>query len=663
MKRKLFYRYLLYVIFLGTFTGCEKSILEDALKYSGDNRYELEKVLSYYSKPGTDPLKLRAARFLIENMLGHYSYNGDDILRFYHEADSVLSLFPKENLKQRPFLELLCNDFESIAFKYPDLTSNIIEDILIIKADYLIENIDAAFDLWRNRPWAMHLSFEEFSEYILPYKVEELQQLDYWRDTLKGRFNNNYFAEPYNDEYRNSVFGIALSINQEIKDKIKPFSTFSRFNYSGYKLLNAETIYKLPFGECGDYSILAVSVLRSEGIPASLDYNLQWGRKGSRHLWSVLHNNFGKSIPFHGALDLDPGEVFYPVGFMSKAYRKTYSINKEVSRHNREAAFLKNYFSVFSKDVTREYMLTSDISISLNKKVKDKYVYLANFDNKNWTVVDFGKINGKKGVFTNVGRDIVYVILGYNGKGLVPVSYPFLLKSNGEISYLRADNETTQTMRITRKHPISKYLAGMQNRIIGGQIQASDDRGFSEYETLYTIDSLLFPDKVNLPNSKPYRYWRYYSPPKSYCTIAELQFFRDDSADPLVGAIIGTEGSHDNNSARKMKERAFDGDWLTYSQSDEETGAWIGMDFGVPTSIRKVRCVPRFDDNGIRAGDRYQLKVWQEGRWKILKDTIPEDKIIYFKDIPVGGLYLLSNLTRGIEERFFTYEKDRQIFW
>lgn len=38
---------------------------------AGDNQGELEKVLEHYAG---EPMKLEAARFLIENMPGHYSY-------------------------------------------------------------------------------------------------------------------------------------------------------------------------------------------------------------------------------------------------------------------------------------------------------------------------------------------------------------------------------------------------------------------------------------------------------------------------------------------------------------------------------------------------------------------------------------------------------------
>ena len=63
---------LLYTLFLlWVFCSCtEPSRLETALLQSGANRPELEKVLSHYKD---EPLKYRAACFLIEHMPGKYS--------------------------------------------------------------------------------------------------------------------------------------------------------------------------------------------------------------------------------------------------------------------------------------------------------------------------------------------------------------------------------------------------------------------------------------------------------------------------------------------------------------------------------------------------------------------------------------------------------------
>jgi hypothetical protein len=157
--------------------------LEDALNCAGHNRPELEKVIEHYSKKTCDSLKLKATYFLIENMPGHYSYKNNVILNYYKEIDSILDSKEIKGIKK--------NKIEAIAKKYQGQLKEYIEDIKIISADYLIYNIDSAFELW-NKPWTHHLSFEEFCESILPYKCTELQQMDYWRDSLSKKFTTMY---------------------------------------------------------------------------------------------------------------------------------------------------------------------------------------------------------------------------------------------------------------------------------------------------------------------------------------------------------------------------------------------------------------------------------------------------------------------------------------
>ena len=70
-------RTLLFVCSLSlVFSSCNDSRVNGVLKNAGENRSELESVLRHYEN---DPLKLQAARFLIENMDVHYSHGGDAV--------------------------------------------------------------------------------------------------------------------------------------------------------------------------------------------------------------------------------------------------------------------------------------------------------------------------------------------------------------------------------------------------------------------------------------------------------------------------------------------------------------------------------------------------------------------------------------------------------
>lgn len=44
-------------------------------------------------------------------------------------------------------------------------------DAQVIKADYLIENIDLAFEAWQQRGGDKYCPFDDFCNYLLPYWV------------------------------------------------------------------------------------------------------------------------------------------------------------------------------------------------------------------------------------------------------------------------------------------------------------------------------------------------------------------------------------------------------------------------------------------------------------------------------------------------------------
>jgi hypothetical protein len=67
--------FCIIIFFSVIFPSCKENNLEKALRLSGKNRPELERVLIHYKN---DVLKLKAAQFLIENMPGHYSYAGNN---------------------------------------------------------------------------------------------------------------------------------------------------------------------------------------------------------------------------------------------------------------------------------------------------------------------------------------------------------------------------------------------------------------------------------------------------------------------------------------------------------------------------------------------------------------------------------------------------------
>ena len=143
---------------------------------------------------------------------------------------------------------------------------------------------------------------------------------------------------------------------------------------------------------------------------------------------------------------------FSPPKVIPKVYRNTYAINPERWEYRQNAKY-QYPFELGKKDVTSKYFLTSDITIpidkSLRKQLKDKYVYIASAvrsDENPWQVVDFGILNREKACFHDMGREVLYTIMGYDGSKLIEITDPFILHKDQSIEYINADTLNSNSL-------------------------------------------------------------------------------------------------------------------------------------------------------------------------------------------------------------------------
>ena len=78
--------------------------------------------------------------------------------------------------------------------------------------------------------------------------------------------------------------------------------------------------------------------------------------------------------------------------------------------------------------------------------------------------------------------------------------------------------------------------------------------------------------------------------------------------------------------------------------------------------IQFIQFAPRNDDNAISPGDDYELFYWND-RWISLGTKVASDFSIQFDNVPKNALLWLKDLTKGHEERPFTIENGKQIWW
>lgn len=648
-------------------TSCLRapSPLEQALEMAGDNRAELEKVLEHYETEG-DAQKLEAAEYLIKNMPGHSSYGTERINDYYAIALNLARSGMEPRAQYDSLLFLSQHQFASIQ-------SQAVTDMKIIKADYLISSIDKAFAAWRGNRFAEHVTFDEFCEWLLPYKCVEMQSMDAWRDTMVAHYGAALTEWLPNDESYNSTFRALEVVREYVLERLGRFEIYTD---APIPLRSAETMVNLQFGRCIDFVTLGVMAFRSFGLPVVIDEVPCYGRFRAGHAWFTMLNDRGEELPSEWDLSTTPGKAFFTNYTLPKVYRNSYAINYDRVKYLNRSV-VKYPFGIHQTDVTDHYVRTADIELPLPKdfRKQEDYAYLAVFDGHYtiWRVVDYGEIKGRKIRFSNIGRNIMYLALGFDGHEFVPVSKPFIVHKDGSLSYIEGTDGTTESIEIRRKYFQSEKVVEMRRRLLGGKVQASNRADFADAVTIYEITNEYIPDKIPTNCDKQYRYWRYLGADGTFGSIAELAFFADTAR--LKGRSIACpfaekeiiEKAFDNNWLTNFETSAGDHDkWLTETDADatgNANGAWVGKDFGRAQKVDFVRVVPRSDDNDIHPGDEYELKYWNNRDWITIGYQTAEGNSLHFDNVPKGALLWVKDYTQGWDERPFLYNDGKPIWW
>lgn len=161
-------------------------------------------------------------------------------------------------------------------------------DLQQLDADFLITQIDAAFQVWQ-KPWNKHLSFDDFCEWILPYRIgNELPEI--WREQYC-----NTFSRLLADSIL-TARDACIAINNELVRL--PLHVFTDFPKPAD--IKPSSLIHIKFGLCSDYTNLAVYAMRSVGIPVTTGSIPHWGRGNSGHSFNLLYGEDMKYYDFAG---------------------------------------------------------------------------------------------------------------------------------------------------------------------------------------------------------------------------------------------------------------------------------------------------------------------------------------------------------------------------
>lgn len=661
-------QYLIILLFF-IYSACNpiQDKVSDILDKSGNNRVELEKVINHYKETG-EKEKLKAAYFLIGNMQNKYGRYGDFPKNYFSVFKSLHKLHNAKT-DQDTINKIIKRQWDSIEKIIGPITYDNYKpynDFNVVTAEFLIENIDYAFMAWKEKPWAKHLNFDQFCEFILPYRVYD-EPLQFYRKNFYKSFS---WLE---DSLKNKSDPIeaCLILNQFLAKKFVFCSKLDRCPMLGINDMN-----EVNGGICEHRYYLLATIMRSVGIPIGIENTPQRNDEVGGHSWMVLIDSKGTSRFFNGGEpDVTfPDTLYDPIGkgFTTKVYRCTYAEQEDLLPYKIPPKDIPDYFKNSNiKDVTNEYQFPqTSVKFDLAIKPSDevKYAYLCCFGYSSQIVpVDYKKpfLNSVK--FQNVGTNCVYFPAYYFNNQYTIANNPVYISKKGEPESLSPNISKLETIKLTRKFYAQQYLFRMNDfakSMFGAKLQASDNKDFKNPYTIFTIDSSYyhFVEK-DVKMTKSYQYYRYMSSDTGIVRIAEVDFVVAGQENMpnknKMFKVFGYAPKDTINHYKAIFENAFDGNIAT--NFNAIPGSWVAIDYGKPVTISKVRFLVRNDLNVVEIGDEYEL-FYFDFNWKSLGRIKADKNYLIYNNVPENALLLLRDLTKGREERIFRYKNGQQIW-
>lgn len=479
-----------------------------------------------------------------------------------------------------------------------------------------------------------------------PYTGTKSQQ---WKIEQKGENPINHSKYEFG-----SIFSEALRVHELM-------GQFEWVYFSTGFAPKVSSLFKALTGNCRDEASFTVFLSRNLGIPATIDFTPHWGNRSWGHHWSVLIKPDGKHIPFYmGSMPGDTTQFFHAY-LKAKVFRHRFQLNRQVVNDMKGEKNIPQLFQMPDWiDVTDEYCPTTDVTRIVPEKYKNKKIaYICVFDNNDWLPIYYGVVKDGNVTFPRMGRNLMYVSAFYEGGRIIPFGTPFCVKDDGSVQDVQTDMKNKCTMNLARKYPFFAEKEAFNNRMKQGKFQGSNTADFSNATDLFVFDEITNGNWYDIPikETGKYRYLRYLSPVGSYGNINELCFF-DEKGDTIKGEVIGSEGKDS-----KRKETVFDNNILTGFEGTNPDDNWIGLKLSSPKQVSRLRFIPRTDGNCIEVGDKYELRFWTGSSWKVLATVKAKSDILRLKNMPCKGLFVLKDITKGQEQRIFTYEDGKQVWW
>jgi len=646
-----------------------KRKLKSALEQAGANRKELEKVTNHYKKSPGDSLKLKAANFLIENMPGHFSYDTTNLYK-YRPVIEKISLLKNKSFSKKIIKEQVNPLMDSLITLYPlaKVYSQRKFDLTSVNSGMLIDNIDLACEYYNKNSFKDSISYDDFLEFVLPYRIQNGYCIEEWR---------SYFIDNYSNKTTNDFSSVhqfcdsLLSIFDHVKIAWRVADQYPYLTLNDY--------LKSQMTHCPQKCWFNCLLLRSFGIPVTIDFVPASRVHTVGHEWNVIKlkediypfdpfwkDNLRFLKPFYSRQMLHPdiGSIQFP-----KIYRKTFKINisKLYEHAVKSGESIPPLFrNPFQKDVTNEYFKTFDLEMQVIKKINNvNYAYACVMGYKQtWVPVDFGKIKGKNIIFKSLGAKNVYLPAYYKHGNLIYAAYPFLLNENGNHLKLVPDTTNTRQIKITHVAYPRPELKEYKEAFIGATIEGSNNN-FMKSEILYKFNKAYEPGTHYIPlkSSTKFRYVRFVVP-QNKIKLNEIKFFNIKTENEIRGELICS-----NPKDSLLFHSIIDEDLITglvfknlSPEQNSDDIPWIGYEFKEPKSVSTFEFYFVFNAN-VRKEGIYELLYWDFG-WKSLgKKVSHSTKLLYFDNVPENALLMIKIHDTDSYSRVFTYSEGKQHWW
>ncbi|WP_455497766.1 hypothetical protein [Coprobacter sp.] len=434
-----------------------------------------EVVYDYYGHKAEDSLKLAAAKFLVENMPGHFSVRDEDYFRQVASIAQTKGISYPDRKTMEMFVSYYRDGEERLS------------DADIVSPGFLIRHIDKAFEQRARFPWLRDIDDETFFEYLLPYRFLN-EPLDYWRDSLT--ISSLAFSDVMLCD--NLKYDPAAVVPRVYTDR----ESGDMGGYTYARHLPGVT------SDRGCYFFAAANLLRyrAAGIPSAIDFIPAYANRNGGHCWvSVISpdREFGK-------LEIEPGRR------APKIYRYTYSRTNRYADYQTKEYLPEMFRNPFIKDVTNCYLNVRDVTVPVSGMLKSKLpklCFLAVFNAGKWVPVAVAERKMKRATFDCVAVGCVYLPV-YWQQELKAVNYPFIINGKYREDYLIPDCSRTRKIRISRKYPYNERLNGYCKLFEGMEIWGSDSRSFDNARRLCVLKrtngSAVFDNHVDVPGKFRY---------------------------------------------------------------------------------------------------------------------------------------------------------------